>query len=338
MKKRPTSFDIAALAGVSQATVSRALSGSGSVSDDVRQRVLKAATELNYTVDVNARKLRSQKINTIAVLVSEDLDGSDSPINPFFLPLIGHILKYANEKGIDVLVSLQRQSENWGLDYGFSRRADGIIFLGYRDFVIAADKIAALTEMGEPWVVFGAAPKAHNEVFIGSDNFGGAHEAVTHLLNSGRKRIVFLGDASREHNEFYERYQGYIHAHRDLGLEAHMDLRVNRFISRDDGQAGVAKLISDGVHFDAVFAAADLLAMGALQALYNAGKKVPDDVAVIGFDDVWAASCLTPALSTVRQDTEAAAKALVDALIDQMAGLARKSVTIPTRLVLRQTT
>lgn len=117
--KRPTSFDIAALAGVSQATVSRALSGASSVSEPVRQRVFDAAAQLNYTVDINARKLRSKKINTIAVLVSEDLDHSDNRINPFFLPLIGSILDYANSKGVDVLMSLQKADADWGADYGF---------------------------------------------------------------------------------------------------------------------------------------------------------------------------------------------------------------------------
>jgi len=180
--KRPTSFDIAALAGVSQATVSRALSAASPVSDDVRRRVLEAAAKLNYVVDTNARKLRSKKINTIAVLVSQDLDQTDNRINPFFLPLIGSILAYADEKGIDVLMSLQNQGADWGLDYGFARRADGIIFLGYRDFEAYTRRIENLRRIGEPWVVFGPVMKEDPDLFVGSDNAGGAHAAVAHLL------------------------------------------------------------------------------------------------------------------------------------------------------------
>jgi len=335
--KRPTSFDIAALAGVSQATVSRALSNSGSVSDAVRQRVVEAAQKLNYSVDVNARKLRSQRINTIAVLISEDMDSSDSPINPFFMPIIGHIVRYANEKGIDVLCSLQKPSSDWGLEYGFSRKADGIIFLGYRVFETSRHKINALTEMGEPWVVFGADTPNGNRIRIGSDNEGGAYMATRHLLASGRRRIVFSGETLERHSEFYHRYRGYCRALKEFGLEPDPDLQAHCFMSRDEGAFGVDRLIDNGLQFDSIFAVTDILAMGALQALNRHGKKVPEDVALIGFDDIWAAECTSPALSTVRQDTKMAAEALVDTLISIKNNDEVEDKIIHTQLVLRDT-
>jgi len=241
--KRPTSFDIAALAGVSQATVSRALSAASPVSEDVRRRVLEAAAKLNYVVDTNARKLRSKKINTIAVLVSQDLDNNDNRINPFFLPLIGSILAYADQKGIDVLMSLQNQGDDWGLDYGFARRADGIIFLGYRDFESYTQKIENLRRIGEPWVVFGPVMKDDPDLFVGSDNAGGAHAAVAHLLKKGRRRIVFLGEASEHHSEFFERYKGYLRAHIEAGVAPDRHLAVDCFISREEGAAAIDRLL-----------------------------------------------------------------------------------------------
>ncbi len=334
--KRPTSFDIAALAGVSQATVSRALSAASPVSEEVRRRVFEAAAKLNYVVDINARKLRSKKINTIAVLVSQDLDQTDNRINPFFLPLIGSILAYADEKGIDVLMSLQNQGDDWGMDYGFSRRADGIIFLGYRDFEAYKLRVENLRKIGEPWVVFGPVIKEDPDLFVGSDNAGGAHAAVTHLLKKGRKRIVFLGEASEHHSEFFERYKGYLRAHVEAGVAPDRDLAVNCFISREEGAAAVDRLLEGKVDFDAVFAVTDLLAIGAIQSLQKHGRTVPGDVSVMGFDDLWACTCINPTLSTVRQDTTTAAKVLVDTLGALIDGEKVEMTRIPTQLVLRE--
>ncbi len=334
--KRPTSFDIAALAGVSQATVSRALSQSSPVSEEVRKRVFEAAAQLNYVVDINARKLRSKKINTIAVLVSQDLDQSDNRINPFFLPLIGSILAYADEKGIDVLMSLQNQGDDWGMDYGFSRRADGIIFLGYRDFEGYKHKIEGLRRIGEPWVVFGPVMAEDPDLFVGSDNEGGAHEGAQYLLSRGRRRIVFLGEASERHSEFFERYKGYLRAHAEAGVSPDPALAVDCFISREEGAAAIDRLIADGVAFDAVFAVTDLLAIGAIQALQKHGRNVPGDVSVMGFDDLWACTCINPTLSTVRQDTTTAARVLVDTLGQLIDGAPVAMTRIPTQLVLRE--
>ena len=334
--KRPTSFDIAALAGVSQATVSRALSRTYPVSEEVRKRVFDAAAKLNYTVDINARKLRSKKINTIAVLVSEDLDSDDSRINPFFLPLISSILDYAGDKGVDVLVSLQKQSSNWGADYGFSRRADGIIFLGYRDFETYKQKVEVLREVGEPWVVFGPVMAEDPDIFVGSDNEFGAHSAVEHLIKLGRKRIVFLGEASERHSEFFERFKGYQRAHAEAGVPVDPALAVDCFISREEGAAAIERLLDNGVQFDAVFAVTDLLAIGAVQMLQKRGMNVPKDVSVMGFDDLWVCTCINPELSTVRQDTTTAAKVLVDTLAKLIDGEPVMMTRIPTKLVIRE--
>jgi len=334
--KRPTSFDIAELAGVSQATVSRALSRNSPVSEAVRKRVFEAAAKLNYTVDINARKLRSKKINTIAVLLSEDLDHSDNRINPFFLPLIGSILDYANTKGVDVLMSLQKPGADWGADYGFSRRADGIIFLGYRDFEAYKQKVEVLRQVGEPWVVFGPVMKETPDLFVGSQNEEGAHSAVAHLIGLGRQRIVFLGEASEDHSEFFERFKGYQRAHAERGLIPDERLAVDCFISREEGAAAIDRLLDEGVSFDAVFAVTDLLAIGAIQSLQKRGLNVPKDVSVMGFDDLWACTCINPTLSTVRQDTTTAARVLLDTLAALIDGEPVEMTRIPTTLMIRE--
>ncbi len=334
--KRPTSLDIAALTGVSQATVSRALSQSPLVNDETRLRVLNAAKMLHYKVDANARKMRSKKISTLAVLISEDLDNPQNPINPFFLPMVGSILKYAGQKGYDVLVSLQQPADDWGTDYGFSRRADGIIFLGCRDFDGYTHKFEYLNEVGDPWVVWGVNRPDCAKLMIGSDNEGGAASAVAHLARLGRRRIAYFGKSSMEHPEFRERFQGYLRALHEAGLDYDPKLHRDCFLEREEGMAEVGRMIDEGVQFDAIFASCDLLAMGAMQALVKHGLRVPQDVSVMGFDDLWVCSSLSPTLSTVRQDTEAAAKALVDGLSSLIENESVPDVRLATQLVIRE--
>ena len=334
--KRPTSFDIAALTGVSQTTVSRALAESPLVSHETRRKVQDAARALRYKVDANARKLRSRKIHTLAILISEDLEKNDNPINPFFLPLLGSILRYAGQKGYDVLVSLQQPADDWGTDYGFSRRADGVIFLGCKDYQSYTHKFEYLNEVGDPWVVWGVDRPDCARLCIGSDNEGGVYNAVTHLANLGRRRIAYLGKFQPEHPEFKERYQGYRRALQDAGLPYDENLRRDVFLDREEGVAAVAQMFAGGHAFDAVFCATDMLAMGAMQELIRRGLRVPEDVSVMGFDDLWVCSSLSPSLSTVRQDTVAAAQALVDGLSNLIEDEPAPDTRIPTQLVIRE--
>ncbi len=334
--KRPTSFDIAAITGVSQTTVSRALSHSPLVKEETRRLVLDAARSLHYKVDANARKLRSKKIETMAVLISADLDNPQNPINPFFLPLIGSILQYAGQMGYDIITSLQQPTDDWGTDYGFSRRADGIIFLGCKDFRGYTHKFEYLNEVGDPWVVWGVNRPDCARLCIGSDNEGGAYAAVRHLAGLGRKRIAYFGKSSAEHPEFAERFAGYRRALTACGLEFDPKLHRDCFLEREEGAAEVGLMLDAGVKFDAIFASCDLLAMGAMQALNRRGLHVPRDVSVMGFDDLWVCSSLSPSLSTVRQDTVAAARALVDGLSALIEHQPVRDIRLQAEVVVRE--
>ena len=156
MQRRPTSFDIAALAGVSQPTVSRALSGNPSVSEETRARVLAAAEQLNYKVDKNASGLRRQQSRTLALLFFEEWpDGA--AINPFYLTLLGPMVRCCAAHGYDLLISFQQLSSNWHVDYEDSRKADGIILLGYGDYLQYRPKLEKLIERGAHFVRWGSA-------------------------------------------------------------------------------------------------------------------------------------------------------------------------------------
>lgn len=336
--KRPTSFDIAELAGVSQSTVSRALRRDSMVSEDTRLKVEQAARQLNYKVDVNARNLRSQRTNTLALLLYEDPGTSESLINPFFLSMLGSITRASAKRGYDLLISFQQSSNDWHADYAASKRADGIIFLGYGDYTSYLDKIAGLDEAGIQYITWGPVLPGQPGHFIGSDNVQGTAEAVTHLIDTGHRRIAFLGDVSENCPEYRDRHRGYVQALTAAGLPVDPDLRFDSLTAEEEGHAAALRLLDSGRSFDAIVAACDLVAIGAMHALRDHGVSVPGDVSVVGFDDIQAASYTNPPLTTVRQDTVAAGELLVENLLRLINDRPLEKTIIPARLVVRQST
>ena len=154
-QRRPTSFDLAALAGVSQPTVSRALSGNRSVSAETRARVLAAAEQLHYKVDKNASGLRRKQSRTLALLLFEEGEGEGALLNPFYLSMLGPMVRCCAAQGYDLLISTQQLSSDWHVDYEDSRKADGIILLGYGDYLLYRPRLEALVERGAHFVRWG---------------------------------------------------------------------------------------------------------------------------------------------------------------------------------------
>jgi DNA-binding LacI/PurR family transcriptional regulator len=324
------------LAGVSQPTVSRALSGSPSVSAETRARVLAAAAELNYKVDKNASNLRCQHSNTLALLLFEDPTPDDSLINPFFLAMLGSITRACAQRGYDLLVSFQQQSGNWHVDYEDSRKADGIILLGYGDFLEYRQRLEQLVRQGTLFVRWGAVLEGQPGLSVGCDNSHGGREATQHLLALGRRKIAFLGGASGHYPEFLERYRGYSEALAAAGAGASAALRVDAITMEQSGYDGACELLARGERFDAIVAASDLIAIGALRALQERHIDVPGTVSVVGFDDIPAASLANPPLTTDMQDTRLAGEALVDSLLRSVHGEPAQNAVLPTRLVVRR--
>ena len=333
---KPTSFDIAYQAGVSQPTVSRALRGSPRVSEATRQRVLAVAQQLNYQVDKNASNLRFQCSNTLALLIFEDPTPDDSAINPFFVSLLGSITRACAQHRYDLLVSFQQQHGDWHKEYEDSRKADGLILLGYGDFLQYRLRLERLIEQGTHFVRWGAVQPGQPGPSIGSDNFRGGYEMTRHLLSLGHKRIAFLGGASRAYPEFLDRYKGYVRALEEAGLPATPDLQVDAITTEAAGRAAAEELLERQVKFDAVQGASDLIAMGAMHALQERNINVPGDVAVVGFDDISASALSSPALTTMSQNTRLAGEVMVDALLRLIRQEPVDSQVLPTRLVVRR--
>ena len=335
-QRRPTSFDIAALAGVSQPTVSRALSGSPSVNEATRARVLAAAEQLNYKVDKNASGLRRQHSRTLALLFFEEPSADGALINPFYLSLLAPMVRCCAAHGYDLLISTQQLSSDWHVDYEDSRKADGIILLGYGDYIESQPKLRKLIANGAHFVRWGSAGDAQVGATVSSDNEQGGFDATAHLLGQSRRRIAFIGTAEPRYPEFLERWRGYVRALTAAGVEADDRLRVNAGPSEADGQAAIVELAARGAAFDAVFAASDVAAIGAMHALQQAGRLVPDEVGVVGFDDTPVASLSSPPLTTVRQDARAAGEALVETLIRAIESGDAQNQLLPVKLIVRE--
>jgi DNA-binding LacI/PurR family transcriptional regulator len=333
---KATSFDIAYLAGVSQPTVSRALRGSPTVSADTRKRIEAIAEQLHYKVDKNASNLRRQHSNTLALLLFEDPTPDDSLINPFFLSMLGSITRACARRGYDLLVSFQQFSGDWHMDYEDSRKADGIILLGYGDYLEYRKRLEQLVQQGTHFVRWGAVLAGQPGLSVGCDNFQGGNDATRHLLKLGRRHVAFLGEASSRYPEFFERYRGYAAALADVDICPDARLQVDAITTEQAGYDAANELLRRDRPFDAILAASDLIAIGALRALQEQHIDVPGKVSVVGFDDIPAASLTNPPLTTVMQDTRLAGDALVDTLIKLVRNEATDGEVLPTRLMVRR--
>ena len=333
MKHKPTSFDIAHLAGVSQSTVSRALNDSPLVNIATRQKVQEIARELNYQVDKNASNLRRQRSSTIALLLFEDPTSDDSLVNPFFLAMLGSITKACAAKSYDLLVSFQNLDNNWQAEYEDSHKADGLILLGYGDYRSYAGKLSQLHQHNTHVMRWGAPVEQWPGISIGCDNFSGGQSVTRHLLSHDYRSFAFIGDIGDKAPEFQSRYEGFLSA-----LDKHHTHHQYDAISSEDAGIEAAKHLLETTSAlpDAIVCAADIIAVGVLQQLKEAGIRVPEDVAVVGFDNIQLAAFTTPGLTTVQQNTAKAGEKLVENLLLAIDGHPTDDHLLPTNLVVRQ--
>jgi len=336
IRGKATSLDIAHLAGVSQPTVSRALRGSPSVNEETRRRILAIAEQLNYKVDKNASNLRAQQSGTLALLFFEDPAPDESMINPFFHSMLGSITRACARHGYDLLVSFQQFSLDWHADFEDNHKADGLILLGYGDYLQARTRLEQLVAHGTHFVRWGAGLPGQPGVSIGCDNFQGGLDMGRHLVARGYRRIAFLGDATDHYPEFRERHRGLVQALAEAGLTADPALVQHAISSEEAGHAAASRLLEGGTPFEAVFAASDMIAIGALRALGERGLRVPHDVGLAGYDDIPMAAMTSPGLTTMQQDTKTAGTLLVETLIAMIRGEPAQTRCLPVRLVVRE--
>lgn len=330
-KGATTLEDLARLAGVSISTASRALNDSPAINKQTKQTIWRLAREHNYPF---RRYMPAGPIGadaTIAIVAPRS-QGENKLGDPFFLELLSGLAEAATERNCDLLVShvAPKTFEDLSMVMSTSR-ADGVVFLGQSTLHASFNR---LIETESRFVVWGAQLPDQSYCSVGSDNLAGARRATAHLLRLGRKRIVFLGDS--DDPEPMQRHRGYLDALADAKIEADPALVVPAHFEVESSEAAVDALLRRGVAFDGVVAASDLIALGAIRSLQHAGRDVPRDVSVIGFDNVRVARYASPAISTIAQDTTKAGRLLVSKLLD--AGddkLARRSERLPTDLIVR---
>ncbi len=332
---KPTSLDIAQRAKVSQATVSRALRDSPLVRPETRALIKEIAREIGYHIDHNAAGLRTRRSHTLALLLFEESAG-EARINPFFLSMLGHIAQTAARRKFDLLVSFQQSSDDWHGDYEVSNRADGLILLGYGDYVNYAGGLQRLAESGAHFVIWGPVVEGQPGHCVTTDNAHGGRLATEHLLSLGRSRIAFAGVASEHYPEFRDRHAGYVQALRANRRKVDQRLCVDALSEEADGYQAGLELLARKARFDAVFAASDLIALGLIRALQDRGLSVPGDVAVVGFDDLLAASYSNPRLTTIRQDTRIAGELLVENLIQLIEDVPVETLPLLPTLIVRE--
>ena len=333
-EKARTIADIARLANVSPSTVSRALSDSPLISVETRERIQAIAREHNFTVHAGAQSLRLQRTQTLAAVVSASRPHGRTLTDPFLLELLGEIAAAAAGREYDLLLSESHSdSSDWHSRFLRSGRADGIILIPRLSERLR--EAEALAATGAPFVVWG--PKMASQAYcsIGSDDFQGGKIATEHLIQLGRQRIALLG-SDPECLEIKLRYDGYAAALAAAGRSLDPRYAVSAASTSQAGYEAMRRLLVQAPDLDAVVAMSDVMALGALEALRTAGRIVPSDIAVVGYDDISLAAYCSPPLTTVRQNVPAAGTLLVERLLAAIDGRPSPSVMLSVELVIRE--
>ena len=324
--------DIARLAGVSASTVSRALAGSSLVAAKKRDEIVRLARERGYVVNSTARNLRLQRTQAVSVIIPLGHETSQPLTDPFFMEMLGHLADSITQRGYGMfLQKVVPPMDDWLPQLIGSHKSDGIIVIGQSTEHAALEAAAANYK---PLVVWGGHLAHQSYCTVGTDNVGGALAAVEHLIQLGRRRIVFLGDPAIP--EIGLRYEGYKLAHERAPRLRALPHIVPAHLTADTAYEAMRAFIGEAGNFDAVFGATDVIAMSAVRAITAAGLAVPRDVAVVGFDDIVLASHANPPLTTVRQDLRRGAQTLVELLFRRMEGEDTPSATMPAELVVRE--
>lgn len=307
---RTTLKDVADRVGVSAKTVSNVVNGTGWVTDDLQQRVRVAIAELGYRPNAAARQLRSGRSGMISVALPE-------LSQPYFSELASELVRAAQERSLTVLIN-----QTDGSASAEQRISDGIDAPVVDGLIMSPLALTARDLEGRldttPLVLLGEHIGESTFPHVTVDNTAAARAATEHLLALGCRRIAAIGAQSSGPSETSDlRLEGYRSALRAAGIEVdeRLILPVEQF-HRADGAAAARRLLDDDLRPDGVFAFNDLLALGAMHVLIEAGVGVPDDVAVIGFDDIEEASYATPALTSVSPDTPALARIAIDLLLE----------------------
>jgi DNA-binding LacI/PurR family transcriptional regulator len=333
LSKKITMQELARLAEVDISTVSRALNDSPLVKPETKAQILRIAEETGYAVNVAARNLRRQSSKTIGMVIPIRSDSGQTISDPFYLEMVGAVSHAASQRGYDLIISVPQNG-----DVDVERRliqtgrADGLIVIGQAG---RAEQLNALGPLSSKVVVWGGRVGRVKYTLVGSDNVKGGRLAAEHLLDLGRTQLLFLGDTSLP--EVALRYEGFEAAHMERRLAHDPKLTLPMNFGGETTYQAVLDLLDSKARFDGIVAASDVLAMAAMHALRARGLNIPDDVAVVGYDNIGQSAMTTPPLTTIDQHIKLGGERMVDLLLRKIAGKTATSALLPTTLVVRGT-
>lgn len=332
VRNRTRLQDLAKLAGVSTATISRALNDHPNVNQETKRRIWRLAQEENYTFRPSMPAILSGAGARIVIVIPMHTGRDAKTSDPFYLELIGGVAESAREIKCDIAISHVAPQTYEDLSHLVAtNRADGIIFLG-QSFL--HDRFNRLAEDGGRFIVWGADLPGQKYCSIGSDNVRGGAKATSHLIRLGRKRIAFLGDL--EGPEIYQRYQGYLQALEAAKIPFDESLVSPAHFELESAEAAVDAMLARRLDVDGIFAASDLIAVGSIRAIKRSGRRVPQDVSVVGYDNIRLARYNSPPLTTISQDMAKAGRLMVSKLLNASDIQAIHSERLPTELIVRE--
>jgi DNA-binding LacI/PurR family transcriptional regulator len=324
-----TLAELAQLAGVSVATVSRALAGNPVIAEATRTRIAALAREHGFRLNQAARNLRLKRTGAIGVVLPLGHEAEQHLSDPFFMSLLGPLADAIADRGHDLLLTrVIPQDDEWLDDIVDAGRVDGVIVIGQSNQMETIERVAGRYR---PMIVWGADRTGSAQITVGSDNVAGGRLAAEHLLAQGRKRLAFFGNT--EVPEFAARYAGFAQALEAAGSEAATLLPVH--LTGEASYSAIEDYLAGHPSPDGIVAASDVIAMSALRALAAHGKRVPQDVGVVGYDDVLIAMYTTPSLTTIRQDVATGARMMVDLLFRRIEGEEVGPLVMAPELILR---
>ena len=327
-----TIADIARIAGVSKSTVSRALNDSPLIGAETKERIREIAQEHHFQMNDPARRLSLKQSNVVA-LVTYEYKASLAVPDAFMLEIMSGISAGLHANGYDMLViQVSPNDTDWVRAYLESGRVDGFILMAAS---CTERHIATLAERKAPFIIWGVPPGAHGYSSVGGDSFAGGKTATEHLLRSGRNRIAFLGGLARA-NEVQDRLRGYEAALREAGKTVDPALVAYGDFSERSGATTMKTLLEQAGDLDAVFVNSDRMAIAAMDEIRAHGRRIPDDVAVVGYDDVSIARHSDPPLTTIRQDGPLAGRLLAEHLVQHLQTGVITNVSIPAELIVRK--
>jgi len=334
MKKETvrTIADIARLAGVSKSTVSRALNDSPLIGEDTKSRIRALAREHNFQINAPARRLSMQQSRTIA-FVTHAYHKDFSVADLFGLEILGGVSNGLAKQGYDLLIiHVDPQDTKWAHQYFDTGRVDGFILM---TSTRKQTHVKALTEVNAPFIIWGVPQPNQKYCSVTGDNFNGGKAATGHLIGSGKQKIGFIGGPVYE-LEVQHRLEGYRTALHAAGRSIDPALIEHGDFSNTSGADAMRRLLDKVPDMDAVFVNSDLMAIAAMDAIREAGRRVPEDIAVVGYDDLSIAEHSNPPLTTIRQNIPLAGKLLAQNLIQYLQTGLMTNVSIPVALVLRK--